>query len=251
MRRFQLFEIADQDWCPSIIRRAVTAFLATVGSRTGIYRPTVDVLKRALEQAKNKTIVVLCAGSGGGVIDVATALPPESRIVLTDLAPDTSFSSSLTMIYDPRSIDARELPADLKGARVFYGSFHHFNPHDAKAILDAAVGANEPIAIFEGTERSFRGIAVCLLIPILVLIMMPLIRPLRALWIVLTYLIPILPAIILWDGMVSSLRSYTPEEMRAFVETFQSYDWEVGVLLGPHREHVSYLFGTPNYRNPV
>jgi len=243
-----LFEIADQDWCPSIIRRAVTAFLATVGSRTGIYRPTVDVLKRALERARTKTIVVLCAGSGGGVIDVAKALPRDTRILLTDLAPDTSFtSSSLTMIYDPRSIDARDLPADLKGTRVFYGSFHHFDPHDAKAILDTAVRANEPIAIFEGTERSLRGIAACLLIPILVLIMMPLIRPLRVLWIVLTYLIPILPAIILWDGLVSSLRSYTQKEMRAFVQTLQSYDWEIGVLLGPHREHISYLFGTPSY----
>jgi len=248
MRRFQLFEIADQRWCPSIIRRAVTAFLATVGSRTGIYQPTVDVLKQALEQVKSKAIVVLCAGSGGGILDVANALPPDTRILLTDLAPDTSLTSSSSMIsYDARSVDARDIPADLKGARVFYGSFHHFDPHEAKAILDAAVRANEPIAIFEGTERSFRGIAVCLLIPILVLIMMPQIRPFRLLWIVLTYLIPVLPAVILWDGLVSSLRSYTQEEMRAFAETLKVYEWEVGVLSGPHRERISYLFGAPKH----
>jgi hypothetical protein len=246
MRRFQLFEIADQGWCPSTIRRAVTAFLATVGSRTGIYQPTVDVLKRALEQATSKGVVVLCAGSGGGILDVANALPPDTRILLTDLSPDTSFTSSSSMIsYDARSIDARDIPADLKGTRVFYGSFHHFAPRDAKAILHAAVLANETIAIFEGTERSFRGIAVCLLIPILVLIMMPQIRPFRILWIVLTYLIPVLPAIILWDGLVSSLRSYTQKEMRALVETLEAYEWEVGVLSGPHREHISYLLGTP------
>jgi hypothetical protein len=250
MRRLQLFEIADQNWCPSFLRRAVTAYLATVASHTGIYLPTIAPLKCALEQARTKAIVVLCAGSGGGIVDVASALSPGTKIVLTDLVPDKSFhSNSSTVIYDPRSIDARKLPADLQGARVFYGSFHHFRPEDAKAILQAAVSAQEPIVIFEGTERSFRGIAVCLLLPILVLITMPRIRPIRMLWIVFTYLIPILPAIILWDGLVSSLRSYTRKEMRGFVEPLDSYQWEVGVLLGPHQEHVSYVFGAPAIRS--
>lgn len=249
MKRFQLFEIADQNWCPFSIRRAVTAFLATVGSRTGIYLPTIDVLKRALEPAETRSIVALCAGSGGGILDVAKTLSPNTKIVLTDLAPDTSFACSLrTIIYDPRSIDARDIPADLRGARIVYGSFHHFAPDDAQAILDAAVRANEPIAIFEATERSFRGIAVCMLIPILVVLMMPLVRPLRIVWIVLTYLIPILPAVILWDGLVSSLRSYTQQELRAFIEPLKSYRWEVGVLAGPHQERISYLLGTPNNR---
>jgi hypothetical protein len=205
-------------------------------------------LKQALERGNSKAIVVLCAGSGGGILDVASALPPDTRILLTDFAPDASFTSSSSMIsYDARSIDARDIPADLKGVRVFYGSFHHFDPPEAKVILDAALRANEPIAIFEGTERSFRGIAVCLLIPILVLIIMPQIRPFRLLWIVLTYLIPVLPAVILWDGLVSSLRSYTQKEMGAFVESLKAYEWEVGVLSGPHREHISYLFGTPKH----
>jgi hypothetical protein len=248
MMRLQLFEIADQSWCPSFIRRAVTVFLATVASRTGIYLPTRDVLKRALERATTNAIVVVCAGSGGGIRDVAGAFSSAARIVLTDLAPDTSFpSGSPAITYDPRSIDARDIPADLKGARVFYGSFHHFAPADARAILEAAVRANEPIAIFEATERSLRGIVVCLLIPILVLIMMIWVRPVRMLWLVSTYLIPILPAVIVWDGVVSSLRSYTQEEMRVFVEPLKSYQWDVGILLGPHKEHISYLFGAPNH----
>jgi hypothetical protein len=246
MRRFQLFEIADQSWCPSFIRRAATAYMATVGSRTGIYRPTIDLLKRAVEQGKNNAIVVLCAGSGGGILDVANALPPDTKITLTDLAPDGSFTTTSSMItYDARAVDARDIPTDLKGARVFYGSFHHFDPGDARGILHAAVQANVPITIFEATERSVRGIAVCSLIPILVLVMMPLIRPVRLLWLVLTYLLPILPAVILWDGLVSSLRSYTQRELGGFVETFKSYQWEVGVLLGPRQEHISYLCGAP------
>jgi len=247
MKRFQLFEIADQSWCPSFIRRALTAFLVTVGSRTGIYRPTIDVVQRVLSQAKTQAIVVLCAGSGGGILDVAKTLSPDTKIVLTDIAPDLSFSGkSPTMVYDPRPVDARHVPADLNGARIVYGSFHHFSPNDARAILEAAVRDHEPIAIFEATERSFRGIATCLLIPILVLLMMPLARPVRILSLVFTYLVPILPLIILWDGLVSQLRSYTQQEMRAFVENLTSYQWDAGVLSGPHGEHISYLSGIPN-----
>src|SRR5215470_16786179 len=126
MKRFQLFEIADQNWCPSFVRQALTAFLVTVASRTGIYLPTIEVVKRALAHARTREIVVLCAGSGGGILDVASALPPDTKIVLTDIVPDICFApNSSAMVYDPRSIDARHIPADLKGARIIYGSFHH------------------------------------------------------------------------------------------------------------------------------
>jgi len=247
MKRFELFEIADLNWCPPFVRQAVTDFLATVASRTGIYRPTVEVLKRALERSSSKKVVALCAGSGGGIVDAAKELPTGTRIVLTDLRPYAEFSSgSSTMIYDPRSIDATRIPDDLEGARVVYGSFHHFSPKDARAILEAAVHAGKPIAVFEGTERSLRGITACLFIPLLVLLMMPFTRPIRILSIAFTYLVPLLPLIILWDGVVSSFRSYTQSEMQALTQDLSSFRWEIGVLYGPHREHVAYLLGMPN-----
>ena len=246
MKRLELFEIADQNWCPRFVRQAVTDFLATVGSRTGIYRPTVDVVKRALERSRSKKVVALCAGSGGGIVDVAKELP-ETRIVLSDLRPYAGFASdSPAMIYDSRPIDATRIPADLEGVRVVYGSFHHFNPEDARAILESAVRASEPITVFEGTERSLRGIAACLLIPLLVLVMMPFTRPVRVLSIALTYLFPLLPLIILWDGIVSTFRSYTQSEMQALTKDLSTFQWEIGVLSGPHREHVTYLLGMPN-----
>jgi hypothetical protein len=247
MQRLELFEIADQNWCPPFVRRAVTDFLATVASRTGIYRPTVEVLKRALERSRTKKVVALCAGSGGGILDAAKELPPGTEIVLTDLRPYAAFSSdSPAMTYDPRPIDATKLPADLEVARVVYSSFHHFSPMDARAILESAVDAGESIAVFEGTERSFRGIASCLFIPLLVLVMTPFTRPVRMLSIVFTYLVPLLPLFMFWDGTVSSLRSYTQSEMQALTKDLSTFQWEIGVLSGPHLEHVAYLLGMPN-----
>jgi hypothetical protein len=74
-----------------------------------------------------------------------------------------------------------------------------------------------------------------LLVPFNVLAMMPLARPFRWAWLVFTYLIPLLPLIVFWDGVVSMLRIYSPEQMKALTAEFQApnYLWEVGRLHVP------------------
>ena len=47
-----------------------------------------------------------------------------------------------------------------------------------------------------------------------VLALMPSARPLRWAHLLFTYMIPMLPFLLLWDGMVSMLRIYSPEQMR-------------------------------------
>jgi len=64
--------------------------------------------------------------------------------------------------------------------------------------------------------------------------------------IIFTYLIPIVPLFVLWDGIVSSLRTYNIEEMKVLingVEGKEKFNWEVGkVKSGPGV--VLYLLGT-------
>ena len=83
--------------------------------------------------------------------------------------------------------------------------------------------------------------------PLTVLIMTPFIRPFRLGRIVFTYLIPIVPLIVLWDGLVSSLRTYSVAEMKAMVaklDNADSFEWEIErVKSGP--AHILYLLGYP------
>ena len=67
-----------------------------------------------------------------------------------------------------------------------------------------------------------------LLVPLNVLAMMPFARPFRWPYLVFTYLIPLLPLIVFWDGIVSMLRIYSPEQMRELTESLQApdYVWE-------------------------
>ena len=74
---------------------------------------------------------------------------------------------------------------------------------------------------------------------------MPFLRPARVGALLLTYLIPILPLVILWDGLISCLRTYRVEELRALVAGLEdSYAWEAGTIKKAGRA-VTFLVGRP------
>src|SRR5690606_8104029 len=76
-----------------------------------------------------------------------------------------------------------------------------------------------------------------------VLLTTPFIRPFKIGRIVFTYLIPMVPLCIMWDGVVSSLRTYSLKEMNELVAGLQNkddYQWTIG-----KEKNVLYLIGLP------
>ena len=82
--------------------------------------------------------------------------------------------------------------------------------------------------------------------PLTVLLTTPFIRPFRLGRIIFTYLIPIVPLFVWWDGIVSSLRTYSVKEMNELVKSIDNqeiFDWEIGKLKsGPGV--ILYMLGT-------
>ena len=101
--------------------------------------------------------------------------------------------------------------------------------------------------MFEVVERTPKGVLGSLFIPLLVLLFTPLIRPLTLPRLVLTYVVPLFPLVIFWDGLVSALRAHRPEELRWMTESLQreGYTWEVGVARVPGKPPVTYVLGLP------
>ena len=249
IRRVQLFEFCDQSWIPEPLRQVGMGFLATVTRYTKIYQPTAPLLCALLERATIKQIVVLGAGSGGGIVDLVPHLPVGTPVILTDIYPDRSFvSNNPCLRYYPEPVDALNVPKELRGLRVMYTTFHHFSPTSAQRILADAVASREPIAIFEATERSFKGLFVSLLVPILILLFVPFVRPFRWSGLFFTYVLPVIPLFGGWDGIVSTLRSYNAAEFAAMVSDFPDYAWEFRVLKGPRGENIPSMTGSPKSR---
>ena len=130
------------------------------------------------------------------------------------------------------SVDARTVPRDLTGLRTLFNSFHHFQPLEAKQILQDAYDARQPIGIFEIPNRTFGGVSFSFFATFFgVLLLTPTMRPRRLAWWVFTYLFPVIPFIVAWDGWVSHLRAYTPEELLQMTRKFSdSYSWETRLL---------------------
>jgi hypothetical protein len=63
-----------------------------------------------------------------------------------------------------------------------------------------------------------------------------------------TYLVPIIPLVLLFDGVVSCLRTYRPQELRELIEklTAAEYQWESGEYSRAIGEApITYLIGYP------
>ena len=86
------------------------------------------------------------------------------------------------------------------------------------------------IAIFETARRSLKIMSVVCFLPFLILLLTPWIRPFRWSRLLLTYLIPIVPFVLCFDGLMSCSRSYSHQELSEMVGnlTDKSYCWQVG-----------------------
>ena len=82
----------------------------------------------------------------------------------------------------------------------------------------------------------------------MVLLMTPWIRPVKMSRLLFTYLLPIIPLLVLFDGLVSCVRTYSVEELRKLTEGLDGKDfsWEAGEIGGGKSPvPVIYLIGCP------
>ena len=251
MGRLHLFELEDQPWYPAAVRDAATDFLRFALGSGDIYAPAAPLLRDLLARTGTRQIVDLCSGGGGPWTRLLPALDSEVRVCLTDLYPNISGMQRLQeesggrIAFRPDPVDATAVPADLPGVRTLFTALHHFRPEEARAMLADAVRQRQPIAAFEFTERSLRGLLLSAASPLLVWLSTPRIRPVRPARLLWTYLVPLVPLTVLVDGLVSCLRTYSPAELRVLSTGFETYTWKTGTLRGHSPFPVTYLVGYP------
>jgi hypothetical protein len=255
MRRIQFIELHDQPWFPPSIRDEITDALQFGLSLLNAYAPIGPLLHSTIESAQSRSIVDICSGGGGPWIYLSRKLwgPAQAiHVCLTDKYPNIrafqklSGNSEGRITFSPEPVDAMNVPSELKGFRTIFTSFHHFSPEQARAVLQDAVDDGQNIGIFEMTRRSFFTIVVMFPWALMPLFFTPWIRPFRWSRLLWTYLIPIVSFVFLFDGIVSCLRTYRPEELRAMVGKLNAngYRWEIGEKSGTGAEMpITYLIG--------
>jgi hypothetical protein len=275
MHRTDLVELHDHRWFPTFLRNLVTDALQALWQFGNSYGPILSRLHRGL--TANFTtppayVLDLCSGGGGPWLRLSGKLERDFQlpvhVCFTDKYPNRAAfeevraqrhlqaTSRSQLDFVSASVDATQVPRDLNGFRTIFSSFHHFGPAEAGEILHDAVRGGEGIGIFELAQRGIKTMLVLCFTPLLVLILTPRIRPFRWSRLVWTYLIPVVPFVIWFDGMVSCLRAYGLEELREMINKLpmpaskQKYRWQ----LGEERTGflpVTYLIGYPESSSHV
>ncbi|KAK7932446.1 hypothetical protein PG985_003158 [Apiospora marii] len=210
------------------------------------------------------TYIDFCAGAGGPTpviertLNASLADSNDEKqqqssssvdFVMTDLHPHpeawaASANKSHNLAYEPDPVDAANAPASLldryrkadgdnkPGSRIFRLfnlAFHHFDDGLARAILKNTVETSDAIGIFEMQDRSFASFVTCALFGLFIPLIAPVLywwAPWRLFWV---YMVPIVPFVLVFDGLVSSLRTRTPEEIEVLLRTCgaDTTDWEI------------------------
>ncbi|MCG8419166.1 MAG: class I SAM-dependent methyltransferase [Proteobacteria bacterium] len=238
LSRLHLFEFTDQRWCPRAIRQLVTDYLGAILMVTRTHDPVAPMLAEALRDLGTHRIVDLCSGSGGSLFSlkeqIQRRLGGEIEVVMTDLFPNVDIVARLDatgrdgLRYLAEPVDARAVPLRLTGLRTMFESLHHFRPHHVRQVLQDAVNRRTGIASIEVTARSLHSALLVLASPLVILFLTPWIRPFRWWRLLLTYAVPVASFVVLWDGLVSCLRTYTREELYELISELDdggSYDW--------------------------
>jgi len=208
-------------WWPRGWRGTATDYLVTALHFARVYNGLAPRLAAAVKHCGSTRIVDLCSGGGGPWPDLLPALRAagvDRPVCLTDKYPNAAALSRLAattpgLHFDPASVDVTAVPARLAGSHTLLTGFHNFRLAEARALLAAAVRDRQGIAVAEASSRSWAALQ--LLVPLAVLAMTPAIRPFRWSRLFWTYAVPVLPVAILFDGVVWTLRVYTPAEMLA------------------------------------
>lgn len=259
MGRIHAFEFEDQAWFPGVIRQYMTDFLSYMGGWSAIpYQPFIERLAEVMQRTGDLRVIDLCSGGGGPAVIIARHLQQRLKrpvgVVLTDLYPSPSRLAHGRSVLpawvelEPRAVDAQHVPDDLTGFRLVCNGFHHLRPEQARCCLLDAVRQRRGVAVVELAHRSPLSMLQIVLGTVTQLAVTPFIKPFRWSRLLLTYALPVVPVCTLWDGIVSCLRVYDPDELRLLISALpdNDYKWECGRLDIPRMPaQLTYLIGAP------
>lgn len=239
MSRIAAPELEDHPAFPVLLRDAMTAYLRVASEALGVSGVAAPLVMEAMDASGTDRVVDLCSGGGGPVVSLVRRLREkhgrEATATLTDKFPNVDafrraeheFPGIVAGRREPT--DATAVPEELAGVRTIFNAFHHLPPAIATAVLADAAEKRQPILTFEIVERSWQGAVISLGSPVSVYAFTPFIRPRSASTLALTYLVPVIPLLVGWDGFASCLRAYSIPELRAMVAPLQRPDYRFRV----------------------
>ncbi len=240
--RLHLFEFNDSSWAPRALRDTIVESLSRTLSWGHLLAGLVAPFEEFVARAGVTEVLDVCAGAAGParilVDEIRRAGRRPPRFILSDILPQieawqaarADFPGEIEFIPEP--VDATRISRDLAAgrARIIINSFHHFPPELAQSILRDAVEGSAGVFIAEAWERNPLRFGTFVPFGLLALLVNPILsRRDRAMKALLTFATPVVAAASLWDGLVSTMRVYSRDELEAMVAPLGGrFEWTWG-----------------------
>ncbi|MEM7036553.1 MAG: hypothetical protein AAF570_06185 [Bacteroidota bacterium] len=213
MKRLRLFEFGDQAWVPKYLR---VRFHEILQHQVGpIYRPVLPLLKFWIKANHVENITDLGSGTGGPWPELFPEIKgdcPDLSLTLSDQHPHPHGE----MAYQDAPVDMNDPASWPAGGISIFSGLHHLKTAEVQAMLRETAEQQRPIFVAEFTERSILRCLGMFLSPILLWATAFHVRPFSWGRIFLTYLLPVIPFMYFWDGLISNLRSFNKAELDDF-----------------------------------
>jgi hypothetical protein len=248
--RIHLFEFEDLNWLPTSIRTGALEYLSFLIQKLDFYSPCAVKIGELATQTGQYHILDLCSGSGKSSLQAFNKLSRRKfNLTLSDKFPQIKSweaiqSQNTSVNYIQSSVDASK-SVNRKGIRTMYSALHHFNEVQVCRLLTQHTKSKQPLLFFDGGNKS---LLFFLLVPLVHLplsfITAPFLRPFNYKRILLHYILPAIPFVAIWDGMVSVLRLYKPDPLLKLAKTaVPHYQWESGYIKSKWGLKIVYLLG--------
>lgn len=225
MKRKQITQIINVGWFPKFLKTLIAEFLSWFVVKVNATKPFIPVIEDVLNKTNHNRIINIEFNVGAGIETVKPFLKDD---VTVDSIHITNFNTS------------------EKGVYLFVNSFHQLNSEKAKKILQDIVDSGNPVVVVEGNNDSlWQIVGMTVFVPLTVLLTAFFVKPFRISRIIFTYLIPILPIIIVIDGCIALLKLYNPTDLLELTSSLErnNYEWKAGKNDNGRGGKIMYLTG--------
>ena len=228
-RRFQLFEFGDQAFLPNLLRQVYHDCLGFVARICGFYDRMYVPFATWTKETGPTDVLDLASGAAGPIDTLLSRAKHHGvelpRVILSDLFPDSEQFARLEEQHGTKRLGYITEPLSAKSTDYesypllsICAAFHHFSPDEARDLLEQALTRGKGIFIVEPFERKVSTLLSALLIGPLLGVVSPFFCfPWRWQNFIFCTFFPIVPLMVVFDGVVSVLRSYTSDELLAMV----------------------------------
>ncbi|MEW5742602.1 MAG: class I SAM-dependent methyltransferase [Myxococcota bacterium] len=239
--RLQLFEFNDSPWAPPVLRDTIVEALSRSLKWGRLLDGLVEPFSDFLRACGTSEVLDLCAGAGGPAAVFSEALARRgvpAHFLLTDLFPQVRHWEALRrerpgqIDFAPEPVDATSIPPSLGAgrARAIINALHHFPPTLARQVLRGACENAPGVFVAEGLIRNPLRFAAFAPFGIPALLASPVLADDRRLARAVLAWTPIGLAVSAWDGTISALRAYQPEDLREMVADLPGWRWTEGTF---------------------